>query len=243
MIILSNYDRQSVSFLNVPITERDEASKLGALWDKVYRKWYVPLHLDINKFSKWFGKTPDFNLYRSSLNNPKLFIDLVPRTSWSHNLSQQLSKSDWNKIRKLVYEKSNNVCEVCGCVGTNGRIDAHERWHYDEGSKIQTLVKISSLCPNCHMSSHMGFARVQKKEHIAMAHLAWINLWSEEECEQHSYHSFQTWARRSQYAWKTDVSLLFEYGISLSPKSMEILIQENGKWFIDTNKIKMKKYN
>ena len=77
----------------------------------------------------------------------------------------------------------------------------------------------------------MGFARVKKKEHIAMAHLAWINLWSEEECEQHSYHSFQTWAIRSQYACKTDVSLLFEYGISLSPKSMEILIQENGKWF------------
>lgn len=237
MSTLSNKDRQSVSFLDVPIFEKNEASQLGAKWDKVYRKWYVPINLDQNKFSKWFGTTPDFNLYRSQLDNPRLFIDLVPRTSWAHNLSKQLSSSDWNKIRKMVYASSNNVCEICGCVGTNGRIDAHERWHYDEINKIQTLIKISSLCPNCHMASHMGFVRVQKKEHIAMAHLAWINLWTEQECEEHALQSFQTWAKRSQYEWKTDVSLLFDYGIQISEKSMDILIQENEKWFIDKSKI------
>lgn len=236
--LLSNEERQSVSFLDVPYNEKDLVSSLGARWDKVYRKWYVPLNLEQNKFSKWFGTTPDFNLYRSSPNNPRLFIDLVPKTSWAHNLSQQLPKSDWNKIRKHVYEQSNNVCEVCGCVGPKGRVDAHERWAYDDKNRVQTLVKISALCPNCHMSSHMGFARVQKKEDIAMAHLAWVNLWTEEECDTHASNAFQVWFKRSQHEWKTDVSLLFDYELVFSSKILNILLQENDKWYIDKNKIK-----
>lgn len=238
MAKLSNEDRQSVSFLNVPYNEHELASNLGALWDKVYRKWYVPTHLDQNIFSQWFGTTPDFNLYRSSINNPRLFIDLVPKTSWAHNLSQQLPKSDWNKIRKSVYEQSNNICEICGCVGPKGRLDAHERWSYDDTTHTQTLVKISALCPNCHMSSHMGFAKVQGKEHIAMAHLAWINLWTEDECNTHAVNAFQVWTKRSQHEWKTDVSLLFDNEQVFSSKILNILIQENDKWYIDKNKLK-----
>ena len=235
---LSNEDRQRVSFLEVPYAEKGEASALGALWDSVYRKWYVPLNLDSSSFTKWYGTTPDFNLYRSSLHNPRLFIDLVPRTSWAHNLSQQLPKGDWDNIRHSVYQVANNVCEICGCVGPKGRVDAHERWSYNETTQIQNLENISALCPNCHMSTHMGFAKIQKKEHIAMAHLAWINLWTEEECFNHASKAFAVWAKRSQHSWKTDVTLLCDKGYVLSPKVLNILIKENDRWFIDKTKIK-----
>lgn len=235
---LNDDDRYSVSFLNVPFSEIDKAKSKGALWDNVYRKWYIPTHLNPNDFEQWLGITPDFNFSKSLLNNPRLYIDLVPRTSWAHNLCNQLAKSDWDKIRKKVYEKSNFVCEICGGTGPKNRLDAHERWHYDDSSKTQTLVKISSLCPNCHMSTHMGFAKVLGKEHIAMAHLAWINLWTSEESHIHLAHSFNQWQMRSKFEWETDISLLFDDNNVLSANTLKILKQDKDKWFIDKTKIK-----
>lgn len=238
MLKLNDNDRQEVYFLNVPYSEKDEASKLGALWDDVYRKWYVPLNLDNNQFQKWYGTTPDFNLHRSTTNNPRLYIDLVPKTSWAHNLSQQLPASDWNKIRHHIYNQANNVCEICGCTGQNGRLDAHERWFYDLKTKTQILSQISSLCPQCHMTTHMGFAKVQKKGHIAFSHLAWINLWTAEETLLHEIESFNLWKFRNQFNWETDVTFIKHLGLSLSDKTFNLLILKDDKLFLDKTKIK-----
>lgn len=39
--------------LDVPFSEKDDAKRLGARWDSVQRKWYVPQGLDIKLFSRW----------------------------------------------------------------------------------------------------------------------------------------------------------------------------------------------
>lgn len=41
-------------FLNVPFAEKDFAKKLGARWDPVLKKWYMPLHHPKPEiFQKW----------------------------------------------------------------------------------------------------------------------------------------------------------------------------------------------
>ncbi|WP_151446818.1 DUF5710 domain-containing protein [Lacisediminimonas profundi] len=44
---------KSAMVLDVPFSEKDDAKRLGARWDSVQRKWYVPQGLDIKLFSRW----------------------------------------------------------------------------------------------------------------------------------------------------------------------------------------------
>ncbi|WP_321276453.1 exodeoxyribonuclease VII large subunit [Thiomicrorhabdus indica] len=43
-------------YLNVPFSQKDEAKALGARWDAIARRWYIPQALlnKSDKFSKWF---------------------------------------------------------------------------------------------------------------------------------------------------------------------------------------------
>jgi hypothetical protein len=41
-------------FLNVPFAEKDAAKGHGAKWDATQKKWYVPVGVDVNLFSRWW---------------------------------------------------------------------------------------------------------------------------------------------------------------------------------------------
>ena len=40
-------------YLNVPFAQKDEAKALGARWDAVQKKWFVPADKDIALFTRW----------------------------------------------------------------------------------------------------------------------------------------------------------------------------------------------
>jgi len=44
-----------MTFLEVPFREKDQAKSLGARWDNISKKWYVPTELkdELNKFERW----------------------------------------------------------------------------------------------------------------------------------------------------------------------------------------------
>lgn len=41
------------NYLNVPFAQKDEAKALGAKWDAIKKKWYVPLGKDSALFAQW----------------------------------------------------------------------------------------------------------------------------------------------------------------------------------------------
>jgi hypothetical protein len=43
----------SKTYLNVPFAQKDAAKALGARWDAVNKKWYVPADKDITLFAQW----------------------------------------------------------------------------------------------------------------------------------------------------------------------------------------------
>lgn len=43
----------SKTYLNVPYAQKDAAKSLGARWDPVNKKWYVPAGKDISPFAQW----------------------------------------------------------------------------------------------------------------------------------------------------------------------------------------------
>jgi hypothetical protein len=43
----------SKTYLNVPFAQKDEAKALGARWDAIQKKWFVPADKDIALFARW----------------------------------------------------------------------------------------------------------------------------------------------------------------------------------------------
>ena len=49
-----NVDKNnSVTYINVPKAEKDEAKSLGAKWDRNNMCWFVPADVNISLFEKW----------------------------------------------------------------------------------------------------------------------------------------------------------------------------------------------
>lgn len=50
-------------YLNVPFSDKDEAKKLGVLWNPTIKKWYVKNKYDYIKFMKWILAEDEFESY------------------------------------------------------------------------------------------------------------------------------------------------------------------------------------
>ena len=42
-----------IIYLNTPFHQKDEVKRLGARWDTVAKKWFVPAGMDTTPFSEW----------------------------------------------------------------------------------------------------------------------------------------------------------------------------------------------
>jgi 5-methylcytosine-specific restriction endonuclease McrA len=137
-----------------------------------------------------------------------LEIELVPRTAWCKNIRSEVSKSEWDRLRKAAYKKANYKCEVCGEKGPKHPVECHEIFHYDDEKQIQTLTGLVALCPNCHACKHIGLAQIRGNYDKARKHLAKVNKWSIEQAEKYIQEQFVLWSARSEYQWELDISWL-----------------------------------
>jgi 5-methylcytosine-specific restriction endonuclease McrA len=147
--------------------------------------------------------------------NYKLTIELVPRTCWYSNVRSNVTKNEWDVIRKKSYEHANHVCEICGDVGTNQgvrhNVECHEIWDYNDETKEQTLLGLISLCPYCHKSKHVGLAQINGELHIVVNQLMKVNDITEDEALNYINKSFDIWSKRSNFEWKLNTDYLKEY--------------------------------
>jgi hypothetical protein len=145
----------------------------------------------------------------------KLTIELVPETAWYSNVRSNVTKQEWDLIRKKSYEKASHKCEICGDVGTNQgvkhKVECHEIWEYNDESHIQKLIGLISLCPNCHKTKHVGLAQMKGEEGIVINQLMNVNGMTENEAVKYIDESFGVWEERSQYGWELDISYLEGY--------------------------------
>ncbi len=154
---------------------------------------------------------------------PRLTIELVPQTCWFSNVRDRVSREDWDRIRKQVYERAGHRCEVCGGRGSKHPVECHEVWEYDETIGVQCLVRMIALCPTCHEVKHIGLAGIKGRGEIAAAHLAEVNGWTPQVTAVYVDQAFAVWKDRSDQTWSLDVSTLAAYGID-----SRILAEANG---------------
>ena len=61
----------SKTYLNVPFAQKDEAKALGARWDAVNKKWFVPADKDITHFARWQPQPGSLESTATATSKPK----------------------------------------------------------------------------------------------------------------------------------------------------------------------------
>lgn len=143
----------------------------------------------------------------------RLSAELVPSTSWCDNVRSRLSRSEWDKVRKKVYADHNHLCGICGA---KSKLAAHETWHYNDHSHVQTLTGMIALCTMCHHVKHIGLAELLHNEGKldyarVVAHFCKVNGCSVDDFLQHRQQAFDQWAERSQNVWEVNIDALQAY--------------------------------
>lgn len=119
---------------------------------------------------------------------------------------EQECNNEFNKKKEL--KKWNTI-----------RLEAHERWSYDNINKIQKLERIIALCHRCHSATHYGLTKLRGLSNHADKHLMKINKWNKEQLLNHSKEQWNIWAERNKVKWNTDVSIISNSGIKLKNKN------------------------
>ena len=140
----------------------------------------------------------------------KLNFEMIPEECWRGNLRTLLPPRLWDIIRKEAYARSGHRCAVCG---TTGRLEAHERWSYDEKKRLQKLETVVALCKGCHEVVHISRTYLIGRGAEAEEHFKKVNG-----CTQAEYHAAlaeanEEYRKRNQIeGWTTDFSWLNRYG-------------------------------
>ena len=151
---------------------------------------------------------------------PLLSIELVPSTCWWSNVRSNIPKSQWQKCKKFVQDRSGKRCEICGGKGRRWPVECHEIWFYDDVALTQTLVDLIALCPDCHQVKHFGRTREIGKEEQALKHLISVNGWSEQTARDYVEWAFRLWSSRSLSSWTLNVDFLSLIGVEV-PETLD----------------------
>ncbi len=208
-------------WLDVSYAEKDTAKSLGARWDQSERRWYAPADR-VEQLEAWAAlpALPDPLPGEDRAFGSGLFVDLIPTSCWFTNVRTCVRPADWNRVKTLVVGRTGQRCEACGTAAERAhglRSEAHERWSYDEASRVQTLRRLVCLCTRCHRATHFGFAEVTKQGPQAHAHLCAVNGWSTADADTHIASAARLWRARSAVAWSLDLSILAAAGVVPSP--------------------------
>ena len=127
-------------YLNVPFTEKNEAKKLGARWDKDNKSWYISDKLDIKDFAKW-NKPAEI---KESKLSP---VDEFSKTLKDNGLlikGEPVMDGKWHRVAVEGDEKKKNSGSYRGFLDgkANGQIinfklgDKAVRWSYSVENKL-----------------------------------------------------------------------------------------------------------
>lgn len=140
----------------------------------------------------------------------KLDFELVPDSCWYSNLRSVLPNGAWDIIRKRAYAKADGKCMICGAECK--RLEAHERWSYDEKNCVQKLTDIVAICRPCHEVIHIGRTQLMGREREASEHFMKVNGCSYIEYRKALGKANEDHRRRNLVPeWSLDISFLKEF--------------------------------
>lgn len=156
---------------------------------------------------------------RTEFGEPRLAVELVPKSMWGINLRALLRRTDWDKVRRATYAKAGDRCEICGGSGRRRPVECHEVWYFDDSRSIQRLIGLRALCPTCHLATHYGRAIVAGFVLEAQLQLEAVNGRSGSQMRRYIALEFVLWEFRNRREWDLDLIWLSRFRVSPSTKA------------------------
>lgn len=137
----------------------------------------------------------------------KLNFELVPDSCWYSNLRSILSGAQWDMVRRDAYARAGGRCMICG--EPSARLEAHERWEYDEENAVQRLSDVVAVCRSCHEVIHIGRTQLMGRERTAEEHFMKVNGCTYAEYRKALGEANEAHRRRNRVPeWKLDLGWL-----------------------------------
>lgn len=141
----------------------------------------------------------------------KLNFELVPDGCWYSNLRSELPKKLWDIVRKDAYARANGKCMICGRPAK--RLEAHEKWSYDEKTATQKLEDVIAVCHTCHSVIHIGRTQLMGEEDKAIAQFIRVNKCSYADYRKALGEANARYRKLNEIPeWNLDISWLKRFG-------------------------------
>lgn len=136
-----------------------------------------------------------------------LTIEMIPRSSWGYNLRKVVSKETWGALKEIVFNnlEPEPMCMICS-QELSFDWELHETWEFDRKSRIQRLINLLALCPDCHAVKHFGLTAKQGNIDKAISHLKLVNNWNDEQVLKHISIATKEWEENSKLNYHLDIS-------------------------------------
>jgi len=159
----------------------------------------------------------------------KLEANLVPYKLWGFN-ARNIGKSKWEKIKQQARIESGYMCIICNRkfeYGTPELCDlhTHEFWEYKDS--VAKIIKISTVCVDCHDIIHLGrtfkFAKDKKRLKYLNDHFIKVNKleYCEYALKAEHIKAMGEWRARNKLVWEQDLSILENYGFDYKLREKE----------------------
>jgi hypothetical protein len=142
----------------------------------------------------------------------RMYPEMIPDSCVNSEIRGHMSSSQFNEIKKEVFKKANNKCEICGGVGPKWPVELSEVFDYSKG--VQTLLGLKALCPDCNLCKKLGFAKGNGHGDRVLDHLQKVNDIDKETAKTLVEQSLAINDALSQKLWSLDLSFLEQYGIN-----------------------------
>ena len=140
----------------------------------------------------------------------KLEFEMVPDGCWYINLRSILSKKQWDYLKLDAKRRASCKCMICG--KKTDRLEAHEKWSYNEKTKTQKLEDIVAVCKDCHSVIHIGRTQLKGDEERAEKHYMEVNNCSYAEYRRNLGKANELHKRLNLVPeWKLDLTYLKRY--------------------------------
>ncbi len=140
----------------------------------------------------------------------KLEFEMVPDGCWYSNLRSILSKKQWDYLKLDAKRRASGKCMICG--KKTDRLEAHEKWSYNEKTKTQKLEDIVAVCKDCHSVIHIGRTQLKGDEERAEKHYMEVNNCSYAEYRKNLGKANELHKRLNLVPeWKLDLTYLKRY--------------------------------
>jgi hypothetical protein len=135
----------------------------------------------------------------------RLVPELIPEPLWGISAYRHFGKTKpWKEIRQDALTEAGHKCGTCDADGP--QLACHDKWSYDDKTRVATLIGFEIRCILCHNATHVGRAIELGFQQDVVRQLCEVNRCTEREVVEMINSAMSLWEKRSKKKWTVAVA-------------------------------------